>query len=509
MRKLKIVFAGTDDFARKSLAVLKAQPDFEIIAVLTPLDQPAARGHRLTAPPVKLWAEQKKIPVWQIQKFDSRICQELKKLKPDFLVVVAFRFLLPVAVLRLPKFGCVNLHASLLPKFRGASPITAAILAGEQKTGVSFQQVQRRLDAGPVFASFEIPLTQTKAVLSQKLAQLGAENFPTILRQIAKGKLRPKKQVEAQASFCAKLNKAEGQVNFAQDAAELLVRKLRAFAPWPGVWTIWENQVLKLCDFAQGRREAGNERIPTAQVFRQRGKVWVALQNEALELKRVQLAGKKILPIEVFCRGKPNFVGSQLGKIKLKKLLLATANPSKVREISAGLKQFNWEIVTLDTFGSLKLPPESGKTFAENARIKAEFCCRATGLPTLADDSGILLRALPGEFGVKTARAFGENLADKIWLEKFLAKVRGASSRRATFVCVLAFAYPRLPTQFFRGQVEGEILRRPAAPLLPGIPLSSVFRPLNSTKVFAALTPRQKARFSHRGLALNKFNLQV
>lgn len=215
-------------------------------------------------------------------------------------------------------------------------------------------------------------------------------------------------------------------------------------------------------------------------------------------------------------------------------MLLATANPSKARELTAALSDFDLEIQTLADFPELELPPEDGETFEENAKIKAEFCAQETGLPALADDSGILVEALPGELGVKTVRfGKGEDASDEEWLDYFLEKMSGQKNRRAKFVCVLALTNlpfetnpPKSPlvrgdshfspdkgrsprsggrgfeTKFFHGEVEGEILREIAAPILPRIPLSSVFLADGADQVFAAMSEDEKARFSHRGRAV-------
>ena len=189
-------------------------------------------------------------------------------------------------------------------------------------------------------------------------------------------------------------------------------------------------------------------------------------------------------------------------------LLLATSNPSKTREIAKALTDLNLEIISLQDLEKSKFakePPENGKTFEENARIKSEFWQRETGLPTLADDSGILVDALPGELGVKTVRfGAGAEASDAEWLDYFLARMEGVKNRRAKFVCVLAFSRTNKPTEFFRGEVYGEILENPAAPLLPRIPLSSVFLADGVNEVFAAMPTAKKSKLSHRGKAIGK-----
>ena len=189
-------------------------------------------------------------------------------------------------------------------------------------------------------------------------------------------------------------------------------------------------------------------------------------------------------------------------------LLLATSNASKVSEISDSLKNFDFEVISLLDFDKSKYqpePPEDGDTFEENARIKAEFWSRQTGFSTLADDSGILVDALPNELGVYTARfGKGTEVSDEEWLDYFLAKMQGVKTRRAKFVCVLALVLTKNSIQFFRGEVQGKILNKIAAPILPRIPLSSVFLADGASRVFAAMTAAEKATFSHRGKALEK-----
>lgn len=191
---------------------------------------------------------------------------------------------------------------------------------------------------------------------------------------------------------------------------------------------------------------------------------------------------------------------------ELRKLFLATSNPSKIRECTAALADLP---LVLKKISDLKNPPaepsETGATFEENARIKAEFWCQQTGYPTLADDSGILVDALPGELGVRTARfGVGESASDAEWLAHFLERMKNVplEKRKAQFVSVLAFARSGAPTKFFRGEVEGVITTAPKAELLPRIPLSSVFRAQGTIKVFAAMTAVEKSRWSHRGRAL-------
>ena len=188
----------------------------------------------------------------------------------------------------------------------------------------------------------------------------------------------------------------------------------------------------------------------------------------------------------------------------MKNLLLATGNPSKTREISAVLGNLPLKILTLAELEiTAAEPAETGETFEENAQIKAEYWCEITGYPTLTDDSGILVEALPGELGVKTVRwGKGSSASDEEWLQHFLERMEKEENRAAKFVSVIAIAQPGKPTEFFSGEVRGEILRATASPLLPKIPLSSVFLAEGADKVFAAMSSEEKAQHSHRGKAL-------
>jgi XTP/dITP diphosphohydrolase len=193
------------------------------------------------------------------------------------------------------------------------------------------------------------------------------------------------------------------------------------------------------------------------------------------------------------------------------KLLLATNNPSKAHEIAESLQALDLEILSLLDLDKSKFPeepPEDGETFEDNARIKAEFWVKQTGLPTLADDSGILVEALPNELGVKTVRfGKGPEASDAQWLDYFLARMEGKENRQAKFVCVLALTQPQGSTprvEFFRGEVTGRITEKIESPILPRIPLSSVFLADGTEKVFAAMSAAEKAQWSHRGKALGK-----
>jgi len=231
---MRIVFAGTPEFAVSSLRA--AARHHEVVAVYTQPDRPAGRGRGLAPSPVKLEAVARGIPVYQPETLKDEVAQQqLRDLQPDLMVVVAYGLILPKAVLAIPTHGCWNVHASLLPRWRGAAPIQRAIQAGDAKTGVCLMQMEAGLDTGPVLLHQELPIaaTDTGGQLHDKLAELGAQVLSDglgLLRAGIKPIARP--QPEQGVTYAHKLDKAEAKLDWAQDA-EALARTVRAFNPWP------------------------------------------------------------------------------------------------------------------------------------------------------------------------------------------------------------------------------------------------------------------------------------
>lgn len=235
--KLRIVFAGTPDFAATHLAAL-LQSVHEIVAVYTQPDRPAGRGKQLTASPVKQLAQQHSIPVLQPLHFrEAHDRTQLANLQPDIMVVVAYGLLLPQAVLDIPRLGCINVHASLLPRWRGAAPIQRAIEAGDTETGVCIMQMEAGLDTGPVLhrATCAISADDTAASLHDRLAQLGAQTLLPALDALAAGNLSATPQQHTQATYAHKLNKEEAHLDFSR-TAQALSQQVRAFHPFPVSW---------------------------------------------------------------------------------------------------------------------------------------------------------------------------------------------------------------------------------------------------------------------------------
>jgi len=304
MSKLKIAFAGTPNFAFASLENLATDSAISIEKVFSQPDRPVGRGQKIAPPPIKILAEKLNLPIEQ-----NRLTAQNLPRSIDFLAVVAFGQILPKEVLTVPKFGCVNLHASLLPKFRGATPIQSAILDNAKKTGISFQKVSEKLDTGDLFASFEIKFkNENFAELSAKLAKLGGVKFPEILHKIANSEISATPQNENEATFCKKIKKIDGRINWLNDSTEILIRKKRAFFEWPGTWTTFKNQNLKLIEFIEAKKFGKK----TGEIFEFEKRVFVGTIDSSIELKKIQLASKKVLPAVDFARGNPNFIGAFL-----------------------------------------------------------------------------------------------------------------------------------------------------------------------------------------------------
>jgi methionyl-tRNA formyltransferase len=308
----RIVFMGTPEFAIPTLAMLAES--YEIVGVFTQPDKPAGRGQQLTASPVKQWAASRAhgLPVFQPRTLrDDSVQAQLAELKPDAIVVAAFGLLLPKPVLDLPPHGCINVHASLLPKYRGAAPIPAAILNGESQTGITLMRMDQGLDTGPMLAqdsSFIRP-DDTTGTLSARLAELGAQLLAKTLPRWIAGEITPQPQDEIQATFAPKLNKQDGRLDWSQTAIEL-DRRVRAFSPWPGTFTFWNEKLLHILSVqVTGRRAAG----VAGTVVKDEEGIGIVTGDGVLRLVKVQLEGKRAMSAQDFTRGQPAFIGSVLG----------------------------------------------------------------------------------------------------------------------------------------------------------------------------------------------------
>jgi len=309
----RIVFMGTPEFAVPSLEAVARE--HQVVGVVTQPDRPAGRGRRLVAPPVKEAAEALGLEVFQPPTLRRpEAVDRLRAWQPDLVVVAAFGQILRPEVLAIPPHGCLNVHASLLPRYRGAAPIPAAILAGDERTGVTIMRMDEGLDTGPMLAQADWPIgpEDTTGSLTRDLARLGASLLVEVLPAWLAGRIAPRPQDDSQATYCRTLKKEDGLLDWTLTAA-YLDRQVRACDPWPGAYTTWEGQRVKILKARPlpGRRCPGG--AGPGRVVDLAPGIGVVTGEGVLELLEVQLAGKSALDVHAFAQGRRDFVGSTLG----------------------------------------------------------------------------------------------------------------------------------------------------------------------------------------------------
>ena len=290
---------GSPDFALPTLTSLARHTN--VVGVVTQPDRRAGRGKGLTSPPVKVLAEELGLEVFQpVNLRTAEAFEKLQSWQPDLIVVAAFGQILRSNVLELPEFGCINVHASLLPRWRGAAPINAAILHGDTETGVTIMQMDVGLDTGPILSMRYIPILaeDNAGTLSEKLAHLGAELLIETLPKYISGEIAPKPQPEEGATYAPMLSKSDGELDFSKPALEL-TRQVRAYNPWPGTFFNWKDQYLKV---HQADAVPGDFGAPGTR-FEHAGFPAVATPDGGLALEVVQPAGKKPMTGLVFLNG--------------------------------------------------------------------------------------------------------------------------------------------------------------------------------------------------------------
>lgn len=291
---LRIIFAGTPDFAARHLDALLSS-EHQIVGVFTQPDRPAGRGKKLMPSPVKVLAEEKRIPVFQPVSLRPQDNQQLvADLQADVMVVVAYGLILPKAVLEMPRLGCLNVHGSLLPRWRGAAPIQRSLWAGDTETGVTIMQMDVGLDTGDMLYKLSCPITaeDTSATLYDKLAQLGPQGLLATLTQIATGTATPEIQDEKQVTYAEKLSKEEALLDWSLPA-EQLERCIRAFNPWPMSYFVIEDQPVKVWKASVINSQAKAE--PGTIIEANKQGIQVATAEGILNLESLQPAGKKAM----------------------------------------------------------------------------------------------------------------------------------------------------------------------------------------------------------------------
>lgn len=299
MIECRIVFMGSPEFAIPSLKALARH--YQVVGVITQPDRPSGRGRTLTPPPVKVVALELGIEIIQPKRLkEAGVWEKLLEWAPDAIVVAAFGQILRQNILDLPRYGCVNVHASLLPRWRGAAPIQAAILHGDKVSGVSIMKMDAGIDTGPVLAQRSIPIEadDDAACLGDKLAVAGSELLLETLPAYLRGEILPQAQDESQATYAPMLKKEEGELDFAQPA-EYLERKIRAFFPWPGAYLVWEGNFLKVKRASVLQQSV----LPQGKRSVVDGLPAIGTSDGVLLLHVVQPAGKKWMNGEEFLRG--------------------------------------------------------------------------------------------------------------------------------------------------------------------------------------------------------------
>lgn len=297
---MRVVFAGTPDFAVPTLAALLASAH-PVVAVYTQPDRPAGRGRKIEAGPVKRLALTHALPIQQPQTLKDGAAT-LAALRPDALVVVAYGLILPPAILAVPRHGGINVHASLLPRWRGAAPIQRALLAGDTETGISIMQMERGLDTGPILAqqTLTIDASDTAGALHDRLATLGAKLLVATLDRLEKGAVTPQPQDSARATYAAKLTKDEARIDWREPAA-LLARKVRGYNPWPGAHCLWHADSLRI--WAASAQVRAAHKPPGTVLAAGAHGIDVATGDGVLTITSLQRAGGTRQDAATFVRG--------------------------------------------------------------------------------------------------------------------------------------------------------------------------------------------------------------
>jgi len=314
--KLRIVFMGTSDLSEKILDGLLTEK-YNLVGVYTKIDKKVGRKQEMTSPKVKLLAEKNQLPVFQPKTFRSEeAIKELRDLKPDLIVVAAYGKILPKSVLEIPGFGCINVHVSLLPKYRGPSPVQNALLCGEKETGTTIMLMDEGVDTGDLLSQrkLDIQPNDTTSSLMLKLAEQGTQLLLETLPRWIERKIQPSKQDHFHASLCQLIEREDGHIIW-EDDAQNIFNKYRALTPWPGIFAYWKNESavvrLKLISIDLQKKNSQQKRN-CGEVFEIGCDIGVQTIKGVILLKEIQKEGKKATDIKSFINGHPKFIGSIL-----------------------------------------------------------------------------------------------------------------------------------------------------------------------------------------------------
>ena len=304
MQKYQVVFFGTSEFAIPALDALSKSPEISVKAVVSQPDMPVGRHQKLEPTPVKLYAQTINLPVLQPEKIrkNEEFLKLLKELQPDLFVVISYGQILPKNILDLPKYGSINIHGSLLPKYRGASPIQHALLNGDNETGITFIKMNEKMDEGDmlVLKKYEIQEDDTFETLYKKLAVLGGAMAPLVINDYLEGTLTPIRQDSSKATTCGKIEKNDGRIEWGEQSAKEIRNKIRAYTPWPSCFTTWGGKRLKILSANLG--ESNSTLKPG--VMRVTGdELQIGTKQGVIIPLELQLEGKNACDIKTFLNG--------------------------------------------------------------------------------------------------------------------------------------------------------------------------------------------------------------
>ena len=310
-KSIKLVFMGTPEFATPILQ--KMADEFNVVGVITQPDKPSGRDFILQPSAIKQLAQRLNIPVFQPEKLrdNKEILRELETMQPDIIAVAAYGKILPREIINFPKHGCLNVHPSLLPKYRGASPIQAALLNGEKQTGVSIILMDLGLDTGDVLAQEVVLILpeDNAGSLHNKLSKMGADLLASVIPEYIRDNIVLKIQDETKASFCKIIDKDDGRIIWI-NSAQMINNKIRAFTPWPEAFCFFEDKRLIISKARILSEEIDQRQV--GEVFKNGEDIYIKTGRDYLALDEVQLEGKNKMPIEAFVNGHKNFIGSIL-----------------------------------------------------------------------------------------------------------------------------------------------------------------------------------------------------
>lgn len=298
---LRVIFMGTPDFGVPALENLINDPRFEVVHIFSQPDKPQGRKQEIKPTPIKEVALKYNIPCSQPERLRSEENIELiRDLAPDYILVVAYGRIIPKSILDIPKYGCINIHGSLLPKYRGASPIQAALLHGEKETGVTIMLLSEGMDEGAMLQKVIVPVTEetTSETLFQNLSILGAEVVPDILIGYAEGSIQAEEQDVSLATYCGKIEKEMGEIHPENETAEEIYHKWQAFTPWPGIFMFEDGKRIKLLKIRVNAISA-----PLGKITLQDKKLLLGTKSGSLEILELQPEGKKAMNSTAYISG--------------------------------------------------------------------------------------------------------------------------------------------------------------------------------------------------------------